>query len=201
MTEHLLNEITQLAKQIKANELPAFTDREKQAAITIATLEKAIIDLIQEGMAVKLIILSLFYFWIILEAPTRGVSQKEIDNWSLSLPEAMGDIIQLIRTIVNGLPMHQPMPELKQLGSKLNLIKSFIPPESFDWELSHQELVKQTTRVNTCIHTTTSDLLTQSFHPEIVANVLFADWLRLSTIPSYVSEDYYPTFISPLSKF
>lgn len=44
-----------------------------------------------------------------------------------------------------------------------------------------QDLVEhQSAKVNTAIHTLTSDYLKQNYHPEIIANVLFSGWLRLS---------------------
>ena len=54
-------------------------------------------------------------------------------------------------------------------------------PNPRDLDNVPQELVeKQSIRVNRAIHTLTSDYLKQDYHPEIVANVFFSQWLRLS---------------------
>jgi hypothetical protein len=66
-------------------ETPAFTVHQKQAAITMAEIEKSIIELIMEKMPVKIIFASLFYFWLRLEAPCDTRSPvKAVVRQSLS---------------------------------------------------------------------------------------------------------------------
>ena len=188
---NLLNEVAEISQRIKSQEPPAMTPLQKQAAIVIAAIEKDIMDLVMEHMTVRMIFASLFYFWITLEAPLCGVSEKALDNWSMPLPEAVDRIINVIKTTLKNLPDHSPTADMKKLGEKINTVKSLIPDSEIDRELLPDELIMQATIVNTRIHTTTSDFLKQSFHPEIVANVLFNYWIRSSTINSHVPESYH----------
>jgi hypothetical protein len=190
-TQNILDEITNLSKRIKAQQPSAITESEKQAAVTMDTLGKAIRELIMEHMSVKVIFLSLFYFWIILDAPLRGVTKNQLNNWSTPLPEAVTHIINVIKSTVATLPNYTPTADMERLSTCVNTIKSFSSDEHIDSPLPAGELTKQVTVVNTLIHTVTSDLLKQYIHPEIITNVLLSYWIRISTINNNVSEEYY----------
>ena len=59
-------------------------------------------------------------------------------------------------------------------------LKANLPtPEDLD-NVPEDQVKCQSTKVNTAIHTLTSDYLKQDYHPEIIANVLFSQWLRFS---------------------
>jgi hypothetical protein len=188
---NVLNKLAEVSRRIKSQEPPAITPVQKQAAIVMATLEKELIDLIMEHMTLKIIFASLFYFWITLEAPLRGVSVKALDNWSMPLPEAIERIIDVIKATLEAFPDHKPTTDMKKLGVRVNIIKSLVPDSEIDRELSPDELRRQVTIVNTRIHTTMVDFFKQSFHPEIIANVLLGYWIRVSTMNRYVPESYY----------
>ena len=81
---------------------------------------------------------------------------------------------------------------METLGCKLDQIKSLLSDNDIDKPLSPDELAYQATVVNTRIHTITSDLLQKGTHPQILGNVLFSNWLRLSsTLGNNISESYY----------
>jgi hypothetical protein len=83
--ENKIDQITKLSQRIKAQEPPAFTIHQKQAAITMAEVEKTILELIMEKMPAKIIFMSLFYFWLRLEAPCDTRSPvKAVVRQSLS---------------------------------------------------------------------------------------------------------------------
>ena len=119
----------------------------------------------------------------------RNVSEKEA-NQSIPVNDAIEKIIRAIKAVVDKLPSYNPSPEMQKLGEGINDLKSHLSDETLD-HLSPDALIKSSTNVNTRIHTVTSNLLLQSFHPEIVANVLFGYWMRVSTLQAYVSEEYY----------
>ena len=184
--EQKIEQVKKLSQTIRAQEPHASTIREKQAETTMAELAKCINDLIMEGMPVQVIFLSLFYFWLKLEAILRNLSEKQ----PIPVNEALELIIGVIRAVVDSLPNHNSRPELKKLGEGINDLKSHLSDKDLS-QLSQEALVKISTNVNTRIHTVTSNLLRQSFHPEIVANVLFGYWMRVSTLQAYVPEAYY----------
>jgi hypothetical protein len=190
-TSNLVNELAEIAQRIKSQEPTATTPLQIQAAIVMATLEKELVNLILEHMTIKIIFASLFYFWLILEAPLRGVSRKALDNWSMPLPEAVERIISVIETTLEPLPEHKPTADMEKLGARVNIMKSLVPDSEIDRQMSPEETRKQVTTVNTRIHTTTVDFFKQSFHPEIIANVLLGYWIRVSTMNRYVPESYY----------
>lgn len=190
-TSNLLNEVAEISRRIKSQKPPATTSLQKQAAIIMAALEKDVMDLVMEHITIKMIFASLFYFWITLEAPLCGVSEKALDNWSMPLPEAIDRIINVIKTTLKNLPDHKPTIDMKKLGEKLNTVKSLIPDSEINRKLLPDELIMQATVVNTRIHTTIADFFKQSFHPGIIANVLLNYWIRASTINSHVPESYH----------
>ena len=186
-SEKLIAEIAEISQKIKSKEMPAVTPHEKQASIIMMTMEKVIMTLIQENIQTKIIFLSLFYFWFVLEASLCGFTD-EIDPMAIMLPETIDRMILVIKSTLALLPDQPQNSDLETLGEKINQIKSMIPDEYLDTEIPQTELVEKTTVTNTLIHTVTSKFLTESFHPEIVANVLFLNWVRLSTIRANIPE-------------
>lgn len=114
------------------------------------------------------------------KAPLCGIPYESLNK--LSPFEEMGNIISLIRKTTFELPDPEFSPNVKILNSKLQSLKSKLPtPEDLD-NVPQDHLEYQSTRVNTAIHTLTSDYLKQDYHPEVIANVLFSQWLRLSVL-------------------
>ena len=174
----LLNEIQELSKKIEVETSQAntVTQFQKDTAIVKSGLEEIVIDLIAAKMEIKIIYVSLFYFWFTLDAPLRGIPTEYIKDPF----EELENIISLIRKTLLGLPEPELSADLKILNSKMQSLRSNLPNPR-DLDNVPQELVeKQSIRVNRAIHTLTSDYLKQDYHPEIVANVLFSQWLRLS---------------------
>ena len=180
-----------LSQKLRSEDPPPVTLQEKQAAITVAEFEKCVHDLIMEKMPIQIIQASLFYFWVILEAPMRGVNQHKIDNWSMPLDESINKIMYIVKTTLNSLPDQKQTTEMQEFGDTVSVIKENIPNDYFDLHLSREESILYTNHINTRIHTVTSNFLKQSFHPEIVSNVMFSRWLRITTMHSSVPEAYY----------
>ena len=189
--ESLLNEISELSKKTHAKIPPATTKFQKDTAIFQDGLEKLVIELTLEHMEVKIIYMSLFYFWFTLDAALRGIPRESLDK--LSPFEELGNIINLIRKTTFELPDPEFSSNLKMLNSKMESLKSNLPhPEDLD-NVPQDQVQYQSTRVNTAIHTLTSDYLKQDYHPEIVANVLFSQWLRLSVFYGVSEKEWQKT--------
>jgi len=177
-TASLLNEIHELSKKTHAKIPLAITKFQKETTIVKAGLEKLLIELISEHMEVKIIYMSLFYFWFTLDAPLRGIQSESLNK--LSPFEEIGNIVSLIKKTTFKLPDPEFSADLKMLNSKMQSLKSNLPaPEDLD-NVPEDQVEYQSTRVNTAIHTLTSDYLKQDYHLEVIANVLFNQWLRLS---------------------
>ena len=152
-----IKQIVNLSQAIRAQELQASALHERQAAVAMAEVEKCINDLIMEKMPIRVIFLSLFYFWLKLEAPLRNVSEKEA-NQSIPVSEAIERIIMAIKAVVDKVSSYNPSSEMQKLGGGINELKSHLSDEILD-HLSPDALIKILTNVNTRIHTVTSNLL------------------------------------------
>ena len=180
--------LIQLSQTIRSQEPGPTTLGEEQAADAIARISECVMDLFIDGMPVQIVEHSLFYFWIRLEAPLRDVSEEQFAR--LRLTEAVEQTITVVKTVVDNLPDYSVTLEMQNLGKEINDLKSYIADRTLD-HLSANELVSVVKNVNTRIHTVSSNLLLQGINPEIVANVLFSYWLRISTLQAHVSEAYY----------
>lgn len=180
--------LIQLSQTIRSQEPGPTTLGEAQAAAAIARISECVMDLIIDGMPVQIVEHSLFYFWIRLEAPLRDVSEEQFAQ--LSLTEAVEQTITVVKTVVDNLPDYSLPLEMQNLGKEINDLKSYIADRTLD-HLSSNELVSVVKKINVRIHAVSSTLLLQGVHPEIVANVLFSYWLRISTLQAHVSEAYY----------
>ena len=126
-----IEQIVNLSQAIREQEPQASTVHERQAAVAMAEVEKCINDLIMEKMPIRVISLSLFYFWLKLEAPLLNVSEKKA-NRSIPVNEAIERIIKVIRILVERLPSYDPGPEMQKLGEGINELKSHISDEILD---------------------------------------------------------------------
>ncbi len=112
-------------------------------------------------MEVKIIYMSLFYFWFTLDAPLRGIPVKSLNK--LSPFEELGNIVSLIRKTTFELPDPEFSSNLKRLNSKMDRLKSNLRnPEDFD-KVPQDQVQYQSARVNTAIHTLTSDYLKKNY--------------------------------------
>ena len=176
--EALLSEIRSTSEKVRAQTLPAITDFQKQMAIAKAGIEKVLIELMNQGCAIKIILMSLFYFWFTLEAPLHAQNPEAINEEDPFLH--MGNIIELVKKTASTLPEPELSPEIQVLNQKMQQLKKYMPnPESLD-TVPQEQVENQAANVNTTIHAVTSEYLKQDFHPEAVANALFSHWLRLS---------------------
>lgn len=186
--EAALKEIRQLSKKAYAQKLPAISLFQKQIMITQAGIEKTVIDLLMQGLEVKLILMSLFYFWFSLEAPLHSKNPKLVDTtdgFSHMLP-----IIDLVKQTIKTLPKPDLTPEIRALNEKMQLLKANLPhPEILD-NVSHEKAVQQTELVNTAIHTITCDYLKQDIKIDAITNVLFSHWLRFSVFFGVSESDW-----------
>ena len=186
--ESLFHEIHELSKKTHASLSLATTKFQKQTAIIQAGLEKLLIELMMENMAIKVLLMSLFYFWFTLDAPLRVAEPALLDDYSPF--DEMENIIHLVKATTLALPYPELSSELKLLNAKMQSLKSyFSDPASFD-EVPQDQIAQQSDRVNTAIHTLTSSYLKQGYHPEIIANVLFSQWLRLSVFYGVSESDW-----------
>ncbi len=191
-SELLIKEATKLSKEIKGAEPCPITKKEKEAAIVMTSIEKVLHNLIMEKIPCKIIVLSLFHFWITLEAPMRGVKNDSSDNLPPYKEGAILEIIEIIVKMLKKLPQYNETKSKKNLGKVINSLKSKMSADELDnVNLPLDELIAKTTRVNEKIYGNICELLKKSFHPVIIANVLFGNWVRLSTIGNNVPEESY----------
>ena len=184
----LLDDVHALSSKTHADLPPATTKFQKDTAIVQAGIEKLVIELMMDGMAIKVIIMSVFYFWFTLDAPLRVEDPSSFEGYSPF--EEMGNIIQLVKSTANALPKPTFSKELKLLNAKMEALKSNLPhPSSLD-DVPEETVPYQSNKVNTAIHTLISDYIKQDYHVEIIANILFNQWMRLSVLYGVSESDW-----------
>jgi hypothetical protein len=192
--ETLLNEIRFLSEKTHAQSPPAFNDFQKQIVVTQARIEKTIIDLLMQKYSIKVILMSLFYFWFTLEAPIHTNDPKSMDDEDAFLH--MIPIIELIKNTVQSLSQPTFTPELKALNEKMQLLKSYLPhPEVLDKEIP-ENIKQQTSHINTTIHAIISSFIKQDMPLEAITIALFSHWMKLSVFfgvseSAWQKMDYY----------
>lgn len=176
LVKSLLTEVGALSQKVHTEQAPVTTKFQKKTVIADAAIQKAVIDLVMEEMPPKAIIMSLYYFWFTLDARLHGVSDKSLEGYSPF--DEFGNIIQLIKKTVSQLPEPKLTPDIKALNAKMEQLKSVYPdPTDYD-KVPEDNVEYYTKKVNAVIHTITSDYMKQNYHPEIIANILFNNWLR-----------------------
>lgn len=182
----LMDDIHELSEKTHSQVKPAVTDFQKQYLIAFAGIEKTLIDLITEHCPIKVILMSSFYFWFTLALPLYNKKPEEVEQPFTHMTE----IIHLVKNTAKELPEANLTPEIVALNEKMQQLKQYIPsPEKLD-QVPQSEVLQQTTRVNTAIHTITGEYLQQNIDPEAIANALFTHWLRLSVFFGVSEKDW-----------
>ncbi len=174
----LLKEIHDLSSKTHSAIPPAITDFEKETAIFQAGLEKLLIELMMEDMAVKVILMSVFYFWFTLDAPLRFSDPNLIDKHCAF--DHMGNIIALVKSTTATLVKPKFSPNLTALNEKMQSLKAHLPHPSTLDHVPQDTIVYQSEKVNTAIHSFIGEYLNKNYNIEVITNVLFSQWMRLS---------------------
>lgn len=196
--EELLTEINQISTKAQSQTRPVVTDFQKQFLIAYAGIEKELINLLTQGCSIKIMLMSVFYFWFTLVEPLYKKSSQPAETADPF--SHMPYIINLLKETVKSLPEPEFTAEINALNEKMQALKQYIPdPKSLD-NVSQSQVTQQTAQINVAIHTATSEYLKQNIHPEAVANALFCNWLRLSVFfgiseKEWQKMDYYLTEI------
>lgn len=186
--EKLLNEIHVLAEKTNAQRSPATRDFQKQILKANAEIEEILMELMMQKYSIKIMLMSLFYFWFTLEAPLNTNDLDAIKNQDAL--SHMGTVIDIIKNTVRSLPNPSFTPEIKALNEKMQLLKPHLPhPEMLDKEVP-KNVEQQTAHINTAIHTAMSEMLKQNVHLEAVATALFNHWMRLSVFFGVSESDW-----------
>ena len=143
-----------------------------------AKVEETLMELIIQEYSIKVILMSLFYFWFTLEAPAHAADPESVAGEDVFLH--MGVVIEIIKNTVRSLPNQRRTPELEALNEKMQILKSYLPhPEILD-KLVPKNIEEQTRHINTSINTLINECIKQNFHLEAIMVVLFSQWMRLS---------------------
>ena len=176
--ESLLSEIRHLSEKTYNQKTPATNAFQKEVLIAHAGIEKTLMELITQRYEIKIILMSLFYFWFTLEAPINGASKQtldETDPFHHMLP-----IIDLVKSTTHSLPKPELSEEIRALNDSMQQLKKHLThPEKLD-NLPQEIALVQTEAVNTAIHTITCDFLKKNMRIESITNALFSHWLRFS---------------------
>ena len=184
----LMEEVHKLSAEAYKQRLPAVSDLQKQIARVHADCEKILIDLMAQGLEVKIILMSVFYFWFILEGPVHTDHPELIDDEQPF--EHMVVIIDLVKKTILSLPTPDLSSEIRALNEKMQKLKKHLPhPERLD-NVAHAKAKQQTEQVNLAIHTMTCNYIKQNLHIQVITNVLFSHWLRLSVFFGVSERDW-----------
>jgi hypothetical protein len=174
----LMEEIHQLSEEAYKQRLPAVSDLQKQIAKVHANSEKILIDLMNQCLEIKIILMSVFYFWFILEGPLHTDHPESIDDEHPM--EHMTVIIDLVKKTTLALPAPDLSSEIRALNEKMQTLKKHLfHPEQLD-NVAHENVKEHTEQVNQAIHAMTCNYIKQKIHIQVITNVLFGHWLRLS---------------------
>jgi hypothetical protein len=185
--EALLSEIHCLSEKIHAQISPAFTDFQKHVSLIQAGIEKVLIELLTQGYAIKIIIMSVFYFWFTLETSLHGIHAESAQHEDAFLH--MGDIIDLVKKTVRSLPKPNLTPENRALNEKMQLLKRYLPrPEDLD--KPPENIEQQTAYINATSHSVISEFIQQNIHLEAITIVLFSRWMRLAVFFGVSESDW-----------
>ena len=193
-TESLLNDVHELSVKTNAQRVPAVNEYQKQLLKAHASIESTLLSLVKENFELKIINMSLFYFWFNLEAPMQGVDRDVLD--STDVLSHFSSVVELVKSTVSALPEPEFSDEVKELHCNMEKLKARMPhPKVFD-DVEKSKAAEQTATVNEAIYKVTCDLMKKEFHLEAVSNALFNHWLRCSvffgvTEKEWQKMDYY----------
>lgn len=176
--EELLSEISELSSKAHASQPPSFTDFQKQTAVVQASLVKLLMELITDGVAVKVIYMSLFNLWFLLDAPLRFKEPLPLDEYSPF--DEMNDIIDIIKETTRLLPEPNFSEDIRLLNHKMQFLKSKLPSATSKDEIDSDTISAQSVRVTTEINELVITYLKQKYHVEALTNVMFNEWMHLS---------------------
>ena len=186
MTAQLLHNIITLSQRVHSKINDKF-EFKKQTNTILVVFNRNIGDLLVSNVSIKVIFLSLFHAWVRLETILNNIAELR----SVQIIELSTQIINFIKSIIIFLPDYQPTKKIEKLNNKLDALKLTLPEKIFNPVLSENELTNQVTAADKKIKAMIDYFLHKSLSLEIIADAVFCECLRLSTLHASISEDYY----------
>lgn len=191
--ENELKKLTILGQKVKAKTLHGVTPSEKITAEAMMTLEAMVMKFILDGLSIRAVIMSLYYFWFILEAPLYQLEVNDLPE-HISILDSFSALAGRVQLHLSTLPNPPHDEDYQALAFHFDELKPFLATSH-----THQQDIysreappaQDIETINQTIHQITSELLLQDIHPQIIGALLCLNWLRLSTLIEQVPEAYY----------
>lgn len=143
-----------------------------------------VVGLIHNGIRLKVIFSCLLYFWLKTEALLQNISEDQFNKWPTGIDQIAIKIIRTISATVNNLLDVKQTQDLKELGEQVALMKNMLPDEEGIY-ISAKEFARQVKKTNINIFIVMPAWLQKSYHPEIISNVVFCYFIKISTLNTH----------------
>ena len=163
-------------------------DRDRDIQIAQATLEKCCIELLTQGRAVKILLLTVFQYWFMLDGPRNGFSKEDFEHFSpVSM---MNDFIPLIKEVSDSLPEPELSDNIHQLNEHIEALKVHLPAPDELEKVSEADKLPHTLAIDGAIRDCLGNLAGRNIAIDILAMILFNQWLRLSIFFGVSEKDW-----------
>ena len=196
--------IEKLQKQLHANDPEPATREEQNAKMTLDSVQGIVMLMVQNGVNVDIIEISLFYHWFRLITLINMCDESDFSRWSSDLGSIMVPLIDRLKLFASEIEDSGPSQEMAELGSRLEKIKSFISKKS-----KLDDLSSDVEAANKGIWGLTAVLMEKyEVNPVLIQNTLLYYWLRTATINHGIDEALFQkwernweTLITEVDKF
>ncbi len=185
--EALLKEIHILSERAHQQAVSPLNNFQKHFFMAKMEIENELIRLVSQGGAIKIVLMSIFYFWFDLALSFIDKDKEVCQEETFS---HMSAIIDVVKDLIRKKPTPTLSQEVIALNKKMQKLKEYMPdPESLD-KVSKETVREQTEEVNTVIFNAIEKCIQKNIHPKAIANALFNYWLRFSVFFGVSERDW-----------
>jgi len=185
--EALLKEVQILSERAHQQAASPLSDFQKHFFMAKMEIENELIRLVSQGDAVKIVLMSVFYFWFDL---VLSFIDKDKEVWQKDTFSHMFAIIDIVKNVIRKKSTPILSQEVIALNRKMQKLKEYLPdPENLD-KVSNETVREQTEEVNMVIFNVIEKCIQKNIHPKAIANALFSYWLRFSVFFGVSERDW-----------
>jgi hypothetical protein len=186
----LLDDIAKIHAKVRGHTVPPADQRERELRFAMEQAGASVQKLLLDGASPYILETALFVEWLRLACEVHGIDERKHARWGTDLNQVMLPLANMLKELEATIQDDGPIPEMRQLGEKLDAIKDRLDPEH-GRPTSREDTAKQSGIILTEIHRFLGACIDEHIPAFFIESALLYYWFRCSVNNHRLKEAFF----------